>query len=159
MRRAAQAASDAGVSALAEEMATLAFERHQEAMATPSPTPDPLATPIPTLEMTSTPPPDDVAAWLQDEDREALTKDPIRSRVISVAEEFARLNGLDPADANIQEFEVRYPQPGFNPYDPAQGMLRLSVHARSRSLMLLAGLVGREYLEFTVEAASQVGVR
>jgi hypothetical protein len=159
MRRAAQSASDAGASALAEAIATLAFERYQEIQATPSPTPDPLATPSPTAEVTPTPPLDRAGAWLQDEDREALTQDPIRGRVLEVAEEFARLNGLDPEGADITEFEVRYPQLGFNPYDSSHGVLRLSVRARGRSLMLLAGLVGREYVEFTVEAASEVRVR
>ncbi len=159
MRRAAQAASDAGASALAEEMATLASKRYEGAMMTPSSTPSPLATPNPTAELTPTPPLDQPAAWLQDEDREALTQDPIQGRVVGVAEEFARLNGLDPEDPEVTVFEVRYPQPGFNPFDPDQDMLRLSVRARGRSLMLLAGLVGREYVEFTVEAASQVRVR
>jgi hypothetical protein len=159
MRRAAQAASDAGVSALAEEMATLGYERYRETIRTPSPTPDPLATPGPTSAVTPTPFPDQAVAWLQDEDREALTTDPIRSRVINVTQEFARLNGLHPDDPSIQEFEILYPQPEFNPYNLEQDLLRLSVRVRGRSLMLLAGLVGREYVEFSVEAASQMQVR
>jgi hypothetical protein len=159
VERAAQSAANAGVSALAEEMATLAFARYEDALSTPSATPDPLATPEPTPEGNSTPPSQDLPGWLQDEDRAALTVDPIRSRVIEVVELYASLNELDTEAESIQTLEIIYPQLGFNAYNPGLASLRLSVRVRGRSLMLLAGLVGREYVDFSVEAASQLQIR
>lgn len=157
--RAAQSAANAGVSALAEELATLAVARYQEAVSTPSATPDPAITAEPTQIATPTPPIQELTGWLRDDDRAALAWDPIRSRVIEVAEDYASLNDLDPERENIQALEITYPQTGFDPYDQDHTTLRLSVRVRGRSLMLLAGLVGREYVDFSVEAASELGIR
>ncbi len=151
LERALQAGSDAGISVVAEQMVTLAVAR-QTAMAD-GPTPEPPETATPT------PPLDDVVAWLTDDDRAALVSESMRATALAEALDYAARNGIDISNPEILEVEVTYPQAGFDPSNESSITLRVKLVAKQRARMLLAGLLGREFVELTGEAISEIRVR
>ena len=62
-------------------------------------------------------------------------------------------------DGEILEIDVVYPQSGFNPYDDSFATLRLKLLAKRSTRILLAGLLGREFVELSGEAVSELQVR
>ncbi len=150
MERGLQSGADAGMSLVAEQMVTLAVARQTTIAQTPA-----LESPF----STPTPSPADVVAWLTDDDRATLVSAPICASVRSEALAYARRNGIDDAEAEILEIEVIYPQVGYDPYNSNISILRLRMSARRSTQFLLAGLLGRESVEFSSEAVSELRQR
>ena len=133
------------------EKARLERARQTAMAGTPSPAPPLPSTPLPS--------PDDVLAWLTDDDRATLVSAPLRATAQAVALAYAARNGIDISDHEILEIDVVYPQSGFNPYDASFSTLRLKLLATRRTRILLAGLLGREFVELSGEAVSELQVR
>jgi hypothetical protein len=151
MKRAAQAAADAGISVVADRMVTQAVARQTAVAGTPSPTPPGTGTP--------TPPLGDVIAWLTDEDRALLVSDIVAVDAEASALEYAAHNGLDPADPDTLDLEVAYPQDGYTPENVAIRSLRLLVRVRRRTTVLLAGLLGEAFMDLDAEGLSEIPQR
>lgn len=151
MKRAAQAAADAGISIIAEQMVTLAVAQQTKMASTPSPTPP--------GAMTSTPSPLQVHRWLSDEARSTLVSPPIQTMAAEVALDYARVNGLDASDQDTLEINIVYPQPDYSPDDPGIQTLRLLVSVRRRATILLAGLLDRDFVDLTAEGLSEIPQR
>jgi len=151
LERGLQSGADAGMSLVAEQMVTLVVAR-QTAMAG-TPTPD-----LP-LPATPHPSPDDLYAWLTDDDRATLVSPANRAAVREEALLYAARNGIDASDPEILALVVIYPQSGFDPYNADITSLRLELNARRRATILLAGLLGRDFTELPGEAMSELRVR
>ena len=151
MKRAAQSAADAGVSVVAEEMVTLAVARQTVMAGTPTPTPPATVTPTPLL--------DQVQRWLTDEDRATLVSDPIQAKAEAAALAFAHVNGLSISDPDTLEMKLVYPQPGYAPDNPAIQTLRVLMIVRRRATILLAGLLGQDFVDLSAEGLSEVPQR
>ena len=151
LERALQSGSNAGISVVAEQMVTLAVARQTVMAGMPSPEPPILSTP--------TPPLDDVVAWLTNDDRATLVSALLNATAQAEAMAYAARNGIDFTDPEILEIDVIYPQTGFNAYDDSIIMLRLKLMATRRTRILLAGLLGREFVELSGEAISELRVR
>lgn len=145
LQRSAQAAADAGISVVAEHMVTLAVARQTIMASTPSPTPP--------GTMTATPVLNNIQAWLNDEDRQALTADPLRGTAVAEALHYAQRNGVDPFQPEILRLEIQYPQPGYDSGDPSIHALRILVEIERRTTVLLVGLLGESFMD--IKAASQ----
>lgn len=140
LRRAAQAAADAGIGLVAEAMVTQAAARQTQAAALPTCAPAGPCTPTPALN--------DVPGWLTDEDRAALVAPPMQTQVAAEAVQYAQYNGFPQA-------EVSYPQT----YDPAAPVVRIQVTLRRRATILLAGLLREEWVDLIAPGLSQVPQR
>jgi hypothetical protein len=151
LERALQSGADAGISLVAEQMVTLAVARQTETASTPSPELPLVATPMPS--------PDDVVAWLTDDDRARLVSPAMRATAQAEALAYAARNGIDATNPDILEIAAVYPQSGFNPYDDGVATLRLELIARRRATILLAGLLGSEFAELSGEAISELRIR
>jgi Tfp pilus assembly protein PilX len=139
LKRAAQAAADAGIGVAAEHMVTLAVARQtQVAMS---------STASPPLTATPTPPLSEIAAWLTDEDRQHLIGPAIQSTVVTEAQWLALANGLESNETHID-----YP----HQYEPAGSHLRIRVITGQRFEVLLAGLLDSDLVRLQVEAVSQI---
>jgi hypothetical protein len=146
LERALQSGADAGMSVVAEHMLTLAIARQTEFALTPSP-----ETPFP--------PPEDIEAWLMDDDRATLVGASIRATAQAEALRYAEFNGIDTSAPGILEVQVIYPQDGYDAYNDSIFSLRLEMRARLRAQILLAGLLGREFVELPSGALSELRVR
>jgi hypothetical protein len=151
MKRAAQAAADAGISVVADRMVTQAVARQTVMAGTPSPTPPGMSTP--------TPPINDVIAWLTDEDRATLVSDAVADDAETAARDYAARNGLDPADPDTLSLEVIYPQDGYMPENIGIRSLRLLVSVRRRTTVLLAGLLGEAFVDLDADGLSEIPQR
>jgi len=151
MKRAAQAAADAGISVVAEQMVTLAVARQTLMASTPSPTPPGV--------MTATPFPGDVLAWLHDDDRATLVSYAVLGMAATEAVEYANRNGFDVANPETLAIEVTYPQSGFAPEDANISVLRLLVSIRQRATILLAGLLSDQWVDLIAEGQSEIQQR
>ncbi|MBM3120975.1 MAG: hypothetical protein FJZ97_02155 [Chloroflexi bacterium] len=140
LRRAAQAAADAGTGLVAEAMVTQATARQTQAAALPTCAPTGPCTPTPELN--------DVPGWLTDEDRAALVAPPMQTQVAAEAIQYAQYNGFP-------EAEVSYPQG----YDPRAPVVRVWVTLRRRATILLAGLLGEEWVDLAEPGLSQIPQR
>lgn len=151
LERALQSGADAGMSLAAEQMVTLVVARQTAIASTPTPDSPLPGTPLPS--------PDDLYAWLTDDDRATLVGPAISAVVREEALAYAALNGVDASDPEILELAVIYPQSGFDPYNADITSLRLELNARRRATILLAGLLGREFAELSSEAMSGLRIR
>ena len=151
MKRAAQAAADAGISVVADRMVTQAVARQTVMAGTPSPTPPGTGTPTPALG--------DVIAWLTDEDRATLVSDMVVSDAEATARDYAARNGLDPADPDTLSLEIAYPQDGYAPENIAIRSLRLLVRVRRQTTVLLAGLLGEAFVDLEAAGLSEIPQR
>ena len=151
LKRAAQAAADAGISVVAEQMVTLAAARQTVMASTPSPTAPGLMTP--------TPFPADVFLWLEDDDRATLVSATVKGMAATEAVEFVNRNGFDVANADTLEIKIIYPQPGYTPGDHGIGVLRLLVSIHQRTTILLAGLLSDQWIDLVVEGQSEIPQR
>jgi hypothetical protein len=118
---------------------------------TPSPTPP--------GTMTATPFPGDVQGWLTDEDRRALTTDPLRGTAVAETLLFAQHNQIDLSSPGILRLEVKFPQSGYDPVDSGTRVLRFLVEVERRTAVLLAGLLGESFLNIEVEGQSEIPQR
>ncbi|MCK5052978.1 MAG: hypothetical protein KAR65_01790 [Anaerolineales bacterium] len=151
MKRAAQAAADAGISVVAEEMVTLAVARQTTMASTPSPTPPGV--------MTATPFPGDVIAWLHDDDRATLVSDTVFGIVATEVFDYAKRNGFDVANPDTLAISITYPQPGYAPDNASIPVLRLLVSIRQRATILLAGLLSDQWVDLAIEGQSEIPQR
>jgi hypothetical protein len=151
LERALQAGADAGISLAAEQMVTLVVARQTEMAGTPTPDSAHPGTPLPS--------PDDLHAWLTDDDRATLVSPANRAAVQAEALAYAARNGIDASDPEIIAITVIYPQSGFDPHNDDIPSLRLEMNARRRATILLAGLLGREFTELSGEAMSELRIR
>lgn len=140
LHRSAQAAADAGIGLVAEAMVTQAVARQTQAAALPTCAPAGPCTPTPALN--------DVPGWLTDDDRAALVAPPMQTQVAAEAGHYAQHNGFDQA-------EVTYPQA----HDPGAPVVRLLVTLRRRATILLAGLLGEEWVNLAEQGLSQIPQR
>jgi len=140
LRRSAQAAADAGIAVVAEQMVTQAAARQTQAALLP--------TCAPALPCTPTPAVNDVPGWLTDDDRATLVAPPMQTQVAAEARQYAQRNDIPSA-------EVTYPQA----YDPGAPVVRILVTLRRRATILLAGLLGEEWVDLDGQGLSQVPQR
>ena len=153
-QRAAQAAADAGIGLVAEQMVTLAVPRQTEAAARAPCVPDGDYGDTGGL-CTATPEPADIAHWLIDEDRQALVEPLAQSTVEALALDYAGLNDFASTDPQIQDLQAQFP----HDYQLEDDNLRLRVLIRRRVVVLLAGILGRDYVDLPAEAISEVPQR
>jgi hypothetical protein len=151
VQRAAQSGADAGISVVAEQMVTLVVARQTLLASTPSP--------LPPGPMTATPPPGDLQAWLTDDDRATLVAPAVLSTAGAEARDYTAVNGYDPSDPDTLLVEVKYPQPGYDPYDSSEDALKFFVRIRHRTTVLLAGLLGESLIILESEAQSEIPQR
>jgi hypothetical protein len=151
LQRSAQAAADAGISVVAEQMVTLAVARQTQLASTPSPTPP--------GTMTATPLPGEIQAWLTNEDRQALSSNPLRGTAEAEARAFAIHNGADPDRPEIKAFEIQFPQPGYDPEDTGIRTLRFIVNIERELTVLLAGLLGESFIQIDAVGQSEIPQR
>jgi hypothetical protein len=151
LEHALQAGADAGMSLAAEQIVTLVVARQTEMAGTPTPDSPLLRTPLPS--------PDDLYAWLTDDDRATLVSPANRVAVREEALAYAARNGIDSSDPEILEITVIYPQSGFDPRNNDIPSLRLEMNVRRRATILLAGLLGRDFTELSGEAMSELRIR
>ena len=140
LRRAAQAAADAGIGVVAEQMVIQAAARQTQAALLPTCAPAGPCTPTPAIN--------NVPGWLTDEDRATLVAPPMQTQVASEAKQYAQRN-------EFAEAEVGYPES----YDPASPVVRIMVALRRRATILLAGLLGEEWVDLVEQGLSQVPQR
>lgn len=140
LRRVAQAAADAGIGLVAEHMVTQAGARQTQAASMPTCAPAASCTPTPALN--------DVPAWLTDDDRATLVAPAMQTQVAAEAMRYAQLNELPQAD-------IDFPQA----YDSGGPVIRIAVSLRRRATILLAGLLGREWVDLDESAVSQIPQR
>ena len=148
LQRSAQAAADAGISVVAEQMVTLAVARQTTMAGTPSPTPP--------GTMTATPPPGDIQGWLHDEDRRALTSDPLQATAVAETLLYALRNGLD---LDVLRLDVEFPQPGYTPGNSGIRVLRFMVEVERQTSILLAGLFGDAFISLEATGRSEIPQR
>jgi hypothetical protein len=154
MERAAQAAADAGVAVVAEQIVTLAIPRQTEAAARPACVPD-ADYGTPGASCTATPLPARAQHWLTDDDRATLVAPPVQTEAAAEALAYAAVNRADPGEAGVLGVDVEYPY-AYRPQDAGLQIL-VSIHARLS--MLLAGLLGVDQVPFDVEALSEIRQR
>ena len=140
LRRSAQAAADAGIGVVADQMVAQAAARQTQAALLPTCAPVGPCTPTPALK--------DVPGWLTDEDRATLVAPPMQTQVAAEARQYAQRN-------EFPEAEVSYPES----YSPAAPVVRIMVTLRRRATILLAGLLGEDWVDLTEQGLSQVPQR
>ncbi len=154
MERAAQAAADAGIAVVAEQIVTLAVPRQTEAAARPACVPD-AGYGTPGASCTATPLPSRAEHWLTENDRATLVAPPLQTEASAEALAYAAINRADPGEAGVLGVDVEYPY-AYRPQDAGLQIL-VSIHARLS--MLLAGLLGVDEVPFDVESLSQIRQR
>lgn len=151
LQRSAQAAADAGISVVGEHMVTLAVARQTLLAGTPSPTPP--------GTMTASPYPGDIQSWLTVEDRQVLISDSVRGTAVAEAQRYAQHNAIDLSAPDILQWDVLYPQPGYDPGDSGIRVLRFLVKVERSMTVLLAGLLGESFIHIAAEGRSEIPQR
>ncbi len=153
-QRSAQAAADAGMGLVAEKMVTLAVPRQTQAAS--------LSACIPDGDFgdtgatcTATPEPGEISHWLTNEDRLALIEPAMQSTVESLALDYAKRNDFSSSDPSVLELQAEYPYQ----YQPEAEDVRLRVLIRQRAVVLLAGLLGPDFVDLPAEAVSELPQR
>jgi hypothetical protein len=154
LERAAQAAADAGIGLVADQMVTQAGPRQTQAAARPACVPD-AGYGTPGASCTATPPPSRAEQWLTDDDRATLAASAMQTEAAAEAITFAAANRAATADPGVLDFEVDYP----NAYHPSDDHLRVRVSILARLSFLLAGLLGDDEVPLSVEAISEIPQR
>jgi type II secretory pathway pseudopilin PulG len=152
--RAAQAAADAGIGLVGEEVVTLAVPRQTEAALRPACVPD-AGFGTPEASCTATPLPGDVSHWLTDDDRATLVGPGMQTAVAAVALDYADRNGLDATEPELLSLEVQYPH-GYNPAGPA---VQILVSVEQRAIILLSGLLRRDSITLASSGLSEIPQR
>ncbi|HKY84314.1 MAG TPA: pilus assembly protein TadG-related protein [Anaerolineales bacterium] len=154
MERAAQAAADAGVAVVAEQIVTLAIPRQTEAAARPPCVPD-AGYGTPGASCTATPLPSRAEHWLTDDDRATLVGPAVQTEASAEALAYAAINRADPGEAGVLGVEIEYP----HAYRPQDAALQMMVSIDARLTMLLAGLLGVDQVAFEAQALSEIRQR
>lgn len=153
LRRVAQSSSDAGISWVSDRMVTLAADRQtQAALQTPCATESATATAVP---CTATPDLDEVRDWLEDEDRAELVGPESRATAEAVARMYAERNGVEPGGEDAAEVSVDYPYESGKDSE----VLRMRVSLRRQAVVLLAGLLGEDFVWLEAMGLSQIPLR
>lgn len=154
LRRAAESSADAGIGWVSEQMVTLAVPRQTEAAARSACVPDgdygdEGAT------CTATPEPEQIHHWLQDDDRATLVSPSFQATAVWVSESYAAQNDVVAGGPDAVQVYVQYPYL----YDPEATVVQLRVELRRRTVVLLAGLLGEEFVWLNAVGLSQVPQR
>lgn len=149
--RGAQAAADAGIGWVAEEMVTLAVPRQTDAAGRAACVPDGDYGES-GASCTATPLPAEIAHWLNDDDRATLTAPEAQETAEAVAREYAARNGIHTADPEIEALVFTYPYA----YDSEAPNVHFRSLVRQRVTVLLVGLLGREFA--SVEGIGQAEI-
>ena len=152
--RAAQAAADAGVGVVAEQMVTLAVPRQTEAAARPACVPD-AGYGTPSALCTATPMPQRAEQWLTGDDRATLVAPAMRTQAADEARAYADRNRAGLTEPGILDLEVDYP----DAYRPEAAGLRMRVSILARLSILFARLLGDDQLQIEAEAWSEIRQR
>jgi hypothetical protein len=83
----------------------------------------------------------------------------VQAKAEAAALAFAHINGLSISDPDTLEMKVVYPQPGYAPDNPAIQTLRVLMIVRRRATILLAGLLGQDFVDLSAEGLSEVPQR
>lgn len=148
LQRAAQAAADAGIGIVADQMVTLAIPRLTEAAGRPACVPD-AGYGTPGAACTATPEPYRAEQWLTDADRSELVAPDVQTQAAAEALEYARRNGV------VTAVVVGYPD-GYFPQGPT---LKMRVSIRAEMDLLFSGLLGGDGVNLEVEALSEIRQR
>ena len=152
--RSAQAAADAGIGWVSDQMVGQAAIRQTEAAMRQPCVPDgDFGTTGGTC--TATPQPADVPHWLTDEDRATLVSPDYRSTVEAVAADYARRNGIVASSPGVQSLDFEYP---YN-YSAKAPTLQFMVRIRRRVVILLAGLLGKTSADVPGQGLSELPQR
>jgi hypothetical protein len=154
LRRGAQAAADAGIGYVADAMVTLAVPRQTEAAGLPPCVPDGDFGADGGV-CTATPEPAAIQHWLSDDDRATLAGPEVQATAQGIAANYANLNSIVPGEAGVEALDLDYPQH----YEPEDERLTFSVTITRQMVILLAGLLDREWVQLQVEARSQIPQR
>src|SRR3990172_2532978 len=154
LARAVEGAAKAGLVVVADRMVTQAGARQTEAALRPPCAPDGVFGNLGGI-CTATPSPQDVASWLTDLDRTELISPAMQTPLAHAVEDYAARNGIDPSSTAVAELEVHYPY-SFHLGDRS---LTLRAVARHVFTVLLAGLLGQERAEITVETLQSLDQR
>jgi|Deesub1362A_J573_1020465.scaffolds.fasta_scaffold03578_7 hypothetical protein len=131
LERAVQAAADAAIGVVGDEMVRLAELRRGEGAETCQPSPQ---------------------CYLQEEDWQALESDPLLAeRVEQEARDYAARNGLKEGEGGLLQLSVEYPlieAPGRT--------LGVRVTARREVAVLLVGLLGESFYQLNAAATSVI---
>lgn len=152
--RAAQAAADAGIGRVGDEMVTLAVPRQTEAALRAACVPD-AGFGTPDASCTATPSPGEVNHWLTDDDRETLVGPEMQTAVAAEALDYAGRNGLSEADPETLALEVEYPRN----YDLGGPVVQLLVSVKRRATILLSGLLRLDSITFESSGLSELPQR
>lgn len=154
LRRGAQAAADAGIGYVADEMVTLAVPRQTEAAGLPACLPDGDYG-AEGGACTATPQAADIHHWLTDDDRATLVGPGVQATAQAVASSYAGLNGIQAGEAGVEILGLDYP----HDHDPAAENLTFLVAVTRRVAILLAGLLDTDWVRLQVEASSDIPQR
>jgi hypothetical protein len=152
--RAVQAAADAGIGRIGEEMVTLAVPRQTAAAAKPACVPD-AGFGTPEASCTATPFPGEIGQWLTDDDRATLVAPEMQTAVAAEALDYAGRNGLDPSDPEVLSLEVEYPYE----YSASGPALQLLVTVQRRATILLSGLLRLDSITLESQGLSELPQR
>ncbi|NIM93008.1 MAG: hypothetical protein GTO18_04765 [Anaerolineales bacterium] len=141
MKRAAQSAADAGVSVAAERMVELAEERRGGS-----------------VEGTSVGSGDEKGGscqpepqcWLSEEDWDTLSSSQVRALVEAEALDFAGRNGFSMGSTGALAINVDYS------VQPMEQILQVGVTIRSRTTILLVGLLSQDFVDLEVHGFSVI---
>ncbi len=131
LERGTQAAADAGIGVVGDEVVRLAELRRQEGAQACEPAPQ---------------------CYLQEEDWQALETDPqLAQRVRQEARAYAARNGIKEGEGGLLELRIEYPV-----VDEAGQTLGVRVTARREVAVLLVGLLGESFYQLRATASSVI---
>lgn len=152
--RAAQAAADAGIARVGDEMVTLAVPRQTQAALRPACVPD-AGFGTPGTSCTATPYPGEVNHWLTDDDRAMLVAPEMETAVAAEALDYAGRNGLNESDPETLSIIVEYP----HDYDSGDPVVQLLVAVKRRATILLSGLLRLDSITLESNGLSELPQR
>ncbi len=152
--RVADAAAKAGMVVVGDQMVTQAVWRQSEAAMRPPCNPD-AGYGTPGASCTATPQPQDIPAWLTDEDRATLVSPAMQTPVAAAVFEYADQNEAGPTDLDMCEVTVAYP---FD-YRLDDKNLHLHVRLHCHVAILLAGTLGQDQVRISAESEQSLPQR
>jgi hypothetical protein len=153
LKRSAQAAADAGIGWISEQMVTQAIPRQTQAAGMVPCMPDGDFGAVGGT-CTATPEPERIGAWLNEDDLATLRSPDVIAGAQAIAVDYAHKNGIRDGGSDGGGLSIAYPYTGSS--DGSLGML---VRIRQRTNILLAGLLSDSYVDLEVEALSEIPLR
>lgn len=154
LERAAQSSADAGIGWVSEEMVTLAVPRQTQAAQRSPCVPDGEYG-AEEATCTATPLPEEIHHWLEDEDRATLVSPDTRATAVEVARSYAHRNDVRQGGPDAVELGIDYPYQ----YRDDSPVIQLRVAVRRRTTILLAGLLGSDFVWLEAAGLSEVPQR